>query len=229
VRLAYNANGHVTNRWTPEFRQHHLLSGCPGNVTNVVYPAYSVSYYLDGLSRVTNMVDLVGTNHFHLDSAKAWRAEWPVVNESGPWSGDTETIRLRSRPPHFVQHRLTRSPFNLSYDSAWRMTNLTSSAGNFGYQYPASSDHASRFAHHPAQLVLRHESLRFAWPSGLHRLSHYWGHVLDGYSYTHDLLGLRTNVTRDFGLTTNIVAIGYFDAIEQLTYWSGKESDGTHA
>ncbi len=30
-----------------------------------------------------------------------------------------------------------------------------------------------------------------------------WGHVLDGYSYTHDPLGLRTNITRNLGLTTN--------------------------
>jgi RHS repeat-associated protein len=44
--------------------------------------------------------------------------------------------------------------------------------------------------------------------SWLDRLGHTamlngWGHVLDGYGYTNDPLGLRTNVTRNLGLTAN--------------------------
>src|SRR6266702_7098266 len=57
-------------------------------------------------------------------------------------------------------------------------------------------------------------------------LVNYWGHVLDGYSYTHDPLGLRTNIVRDFGLTTNGVTVGY-DAIEEIVSWSAKESGGS--
>ena len=56
-------------------------------------------------------------------------------------------------------------------------------------------------------------------------LVNYWGHVLDGYSYAHDALGLRTNIVRDLGLTTNTVAVAY-DGIGELTSWSAKESNG---
>ncbi len=52
-----------------------------------------------------------------------------------------------------------------------------------------------------------------------------WGHVLDGYGYTGDPLGLRTNLTRNLGLTTNSLAVGY-DSIGQLVSWSGKETGG---
>jgi hypothetical protein len=53
-------------------------------------------------------------------------------------------------------------------------------------------------------------------------LANYLGHTLDGYGYGLDLLGLRTNITRNLGLTTNTVAIGY-DGIGQLTSWSARE------
>ncbi len=53
-------------------------------------------------------------------------------------------------------------------------------------------------------------------------LVNFWGHTLDGYGYTHDPLGLRTNITRTLGLTTNTVGVG-FDNIGQITSWSAKE------
>jgi len=57
-------------------------------------------------------------------------------------------------------------------------------------------------------------------------LINYWGHVLDGYTYTHRPLSLRTNIVRDFGLTNNSVIVGY-DSINQLISWSAKESGGS--
>src|SRR6266404_3717775 len=57
-------------------------------------------------------------------------------------------------------------------------------------------------------------------------LVNYWGHVLDGYSYTHDPLGLRTNIVRDFGMTTNSVTVGH-DTIDEIISWSAKESSGS--
>jgi RHS repeat-associated protein len=49
---------------------------------------------------------------------------------------------------------------------------------------------------------------------------------LDSYSYIPDPLGLRTNIVRNLGLTTNSVSIG-IDNIGQLTSWSAKETGGT--
>jgi RHS repeat-associated protein len=57
-------------------------------------------------------------------------------------------------------------------------------------------------------------------------LADQFGHVLDGYVYGLDALGLRTNITRNLGLTTNTVAVGY-DGICELTGWSGREAGGT--
>jgi RHS repeat-associated protein len=53
-------------------------------------------------------------------------------------------------------------------------------------------------------------------------LVNHWGHVLDGYGYGYDFLGLRTNITRDLGLTNSSVAVGY-DSVGQLTSWQARE------
>src|SRR5438034_2864184 len=50
--------------------------------------------------------------------------------------------------------------------------------------------------------------------------------IRHGYSYTHNPLGLRTNIVRDFGLTTNSVTVGY-DTIDEIISWSAKESSGS--
>jgi hypothetical protein len=65
---------------------------------------------------------------------------------------------------------------------------------------------------------------------GLARLTNtalldYWGHVLDGYGYLLDGWGLRTNLTRQLGLTTNMVAVTN-DGIGQLIGWGGSELGG---
>jgi len=56
-------------------------------------------------------------------------------------------------------------------------------------------------------------------------LLNYWGHPLDGYLYTNDSWGLRTNITRQLGLTTNIVTVGY-DGIGELAFWTATEPGG---
>ncbi len=57
-------------------------------------------------------------------------------------------------------------------------------------------------------------------------MNNYWGHTLDGYTYAFDPLGLRTNITRNLGLTSSSVSVG-FDNIGQITSWLAKESGGT--
>jgi RHS repeat-associated protein len=106
------------------------------------------------------------------------------------------------------------------------MTGISSPAGVFGYAYATPN---------PASALVSGISL----PNGTFITNTYdtvarltdtasanqFGHVLDGCVYGLDLLGLRTNMTRNLGLTTNTVAIGY-DGIDQLTSWSGKETNG---
>jgi RHS repeat-associated protein len=48
---------------------------------------------------------------------------------------------------------------------------------------------------------------------------------LDGAAYEYAIPDLRTKITRDLGLTTNTVDLGY-DDLGQLTKWTGKEPGG---
>ena len=50
-------------------------------------------------------------------------------------------------------------------------------------------------------------------------MNNYWGHTLDGYLYGVDAWGLRTNITRELGLTTNIINAGY-DPIGEVDAWA---------
>jgi len=114
--------------------------------------------------------------------------------------------------------------FGYSYDSMWRMTNITSPAGTFGYNY--SPQHSTLIS----QLLLPNGAYITNSFDALARLketdlNNQWGHTLDGYAYQYDPLGLRTNITRNLGLTTSSVSVGY-DSIGQITSWLAKESGG---
>jgi RHS repeat-associated protein len=115
--------------------------------------------------------------------------------------------------------------FGYGYDSAWRLQSVTSPAGTFGYGYTVGQ------ASSPASLVRTIALPNSGWITNhydsLSRLDYtalvnYWGHVLDGYAYGYDYLGLRTSMTRDLGLTNSSVTVGY-DAIGQLTLWQARE------
>src|SRR6266851_3338637 len=59
-------------------------------------------------------------------------------------------------------------------------------------------------------------SLLLGCGSAFPNLVSYRGHILDGASYTHDPFGLRTNIVRDFGLTTNSVTVGESDGFRRV-------------
>ena len=110
------------------------------------------------------------------------------------------------------------------YDAAKRLTTLASPAGNFGYTY----DPVRHLQ--VAQLALPNGACLTNSYDGVARLTqsalnNHWGLTLDGYGYGYDLLGERTNVTRNLGLTTSIAAAGY-DPLSQLTSWTARETNG---
>ena len=216
-RFAYDLNGRATNRWTPEFGNTAYIRDPLGNVTNIVYPLSAIGYSYDALNQLTNMVDAVGTTKFGYTSGGQ------LQSEDGPWSNDTITYAYTQRLRTSMS--LNSQATTYSYDSAWRLTMLSSPAGSFDYQYPTSG------IQYPSRITLPNLASITNHYDQLERLDYtalinQWGHVLDGYSYTHDPLGLRTNIVRDFGLTTSSVAIGY-DAIGQLTSLSAKEQIGS--
>jgi RHS repeat-associated protein len=132
---AYDADGHVTNRWTPEKGNTGYAYDPVGNLTNISYPASSISYAYDALNRLTNMVDGVGTTAF------GYTAIGQLASETGPWANDTA---------NYTYNQELRTALNLAqpsgswsqtygYDAIWRMTNVVSPAGTFGYGYNFSA------------------------------------------------------------------------------------------
>jgi RHS repeat-associated protein len=232
---SYDADGHVTNRsmtgtetaYTYDVPITGTNTGytyyAVGNLTSIIYPQLTISYQYDAINELTNMTDGIGTTKF------TYTATGQLASETGPWSSDT--IALGYNQGHRTSLSLTQ-PSSLwsqsyAYDAEWRMTNLTSPAGAFGYAYatpnPASALISGIALPNWASITNAYDSLARLTNTAL---LNYWGHTLDGYGYGLDLLGLRTNITRNLGLTTNTVAIGY-DGVGQLTSWSARESSET--
>lgn len=222
---AYDANGRVTNRWTPASTNTSYYYDLVGNLTNTIYsgsPALTLSYAYDALNRLTNMIDAVGTTAFKYTSNGQLASEsYPLSSSSGTISY-VYTQGLRSS---LTINSSTPSTINYSYDNAWRLQTLTSPAGSFGYGYAASASALVQSITLPnaAYITNTYDSLARLKSTSL---DNYWGHVLDGYTYGLDHLGLRTNVLRNLGLTASSVTAGY-DNIGQLTSWNAQETNGT--
>jgi len=167
------------------------------------------------------MVDAVGTNSF------VYTPVGQLASETGPWPSDTVSY-LYSQ---MLRTNLTLSQSSGSwvqgyaYDNAWRMTSVVSPAGTFDYSYnfqPASSQVTGTTLPNGASITNSYDSLARLTQTAL---NNQWGHTLDGYTYTLDALGLRTNIVRNFGLMSSSVAVGY-DKSGQITSWLAKEASG---
>ena len=128
LKLTYDANGWLKTRWTPEKGTTTFIPDAVGRVRTNVYPSNpQVVFSYDGNGRLTTLVDSLGVTAFTYSPAGQSQ------NEDGPWANDTVS--------RVYDHRL-RSSLTLNsqtttygYDSAYRLTNIISSAGAFGYQY----------------------------------------------------------------------------------------------
>jgi RHS repeat-associated protein len=221
-RFAFNANGWITNRWTPEKGNTGYTFDNVGNLKSIVYPQQTNSFAYDALNRLTNMVDAVGTTAFSYTPAGR------LQTENGPWANDTLTYTYVQGLRTALTLSQTTSNWSESfgYDSGWRLQTLTSPAGSFTYGYnfqPASSLVTGISLPNGANIVNSYDSLARLTGTAL---NNHWTHPLDSYTYTPDALGLRTNIVRNLGLTSSTVTAG-FDNIGQLTSWSAAEAGGT--
>jgi RHS repeat-associated protein len=216
--LTRDPNGQVTNRWTRQFGNTVYRRDPTGWVTNLLYvvTGQSVSYALDALHQVIGMADQVGTTQF------GYTPTGQLQSETAPWPGSTLSLGYTEG----LRTSLSLGSFSVGYhyDSAWRLDTLSSSAGTFGYS------HDPQRSTLPALLTLPNGAWVTNHYDSLARLDYTalvnpWGHVLDGYGYGLDLLGLKTNIARDLGLTSSTVSVGY-DNAEQITSWSARESNG---
>ena len=224
VRLAYDPNGRLTNRWTPQFGNTVYSYDPVGRLTNVAYPGTSftpVTYAYDPNGRLTNMVDATGAIRFGYTPAGQRQSE------SGPWGSDTVSITYTNRLRQTLsvaQPGGANWGQTYAYDAAFRLQAITAPMGSFNYGYsataPASSLVQSLVLPNNTFILYGYDSLDWLRTNGLFNR---WGDVLDGYTYLTDPAGLRTNLTRSLGMATNAVTIGY-DAIGQVTSWSASEA-----
>lgn len=215
-RFAYNANGWLTNRWTPEKGDTGYSFDNVGNLKTITYPSSTINYLYNADNWLINMADSVGTTVFSYTSAGQ------LQSESNSWAAVSYTYSQGLRTAMSIGS--WGQTYN--YDSIWRITSVVSPAGAFGYSYnfnPASSLVTGISLPNGANIVNSFDGLARLTQTAL---NNQWGHTLDGYSYSPDALGLRTNIVRNLGLTSSSVAVGY-DNIGQLTSWVAKESGGT--
>ena len=223
LTYSYDADGRVTNRSMMGTNTGYAYDAV-GNLKTITYPTATYNYYYDAINELTNLTDSFGTTTF------AYTPTGQLSNETTTAAGwSSAAISFGYTQGHRTSLTLTQPSGTWSqtygYDGAWRMTSLASPAGSFGYQYAISG----------AQNLISGITLPGGASiangyDGLARLTstallNPWGHVLDGSSYLLTSNGLRINITRELGMTTNIVTAGY-DPIGQLTNWSGQEASG---
>jgi RHS repeat-associated protein len=223
-RFSYNPNGWVTNRWTPQNGNAGYGYDNVGNLTSIAYPSSSITYVFNALNQLTSMVDAVGTTTFSYTPAGQ------LASEKSPWTNNTVTYTYVQGLRTALNLTQPSSSWSQTYgfDAAWRMTNIVSPAGAFGYSYnvqPESSLVSEISLPNEAYITNSFDSLARLTQTSLNNY-YKWGHTLDGYSYGFDALGLATNITRNLGLTSSSVAVG-FDNIGQITSWMAKETNGT--
>ncbi|HEY5911514.1 MAG TPA: RHS repeat-associated core domain-containing protein [Verrucomicrobiae bacterium] len=219
LRYIYNPEGRLTNRWsvakgTTSYGYDYL-----GNLTNITYPQSTISYGYDSLNRLTSMVDPVGTTSF------TWTDGDQLVSEDGPWNADTVSYTYTSRlrtALSLLQPNASPWVQTYGYDSDGRLTNVTSQAGAFGYQYPDNRFDLIR------QLTLPSGAYSSRAYDDLARLTditlyHPNGTVLDSHGYSYDMGSQRT---QQVFTAANFVNYTY-DNIGQLKTAAGWEQDGT--
>ncbi len=224
ISYVYDAGGRLTNRWMVGPNNTGYAYNPVGNVTSITYSNASpltVSFAYDILSRLTNMVDKIGTNTYTYTPAGQLLTETETA-----WASDT--VSNSYSQGHRTGLNVTQPSGSWSqtytFDLAWRMMTNTSPAGSFGYAYDATGHQLVDEISLPdaAYITNTHDSVARTKSTAL---ANQWGHVLDGYSYGYDLAGRRTTLTRNFGLGYNNVAVGY-DPAGQIKSWSATEVSG---
>jgi RHS repeat-associated protein len=223
-RYTRDPNGQITNRWTPQFSNTVYGFDPVGNLTNITYfgsSAPAVTMVFDALNRLQTMVDGAGTSTFN------YTAAGQLQTEDGPWANDTITnsyIQQLRQTLSLAQPSGGAWSQTYSNDLTGRFQSLSSPAGAFNYAYLSGISPLVQTIGLPNGASISNHFDSLFRMDGTSLINH-WGHILDGYGYVHDPLGLRTNITRNLGMTTNFVSVSY-DNIGQITSWSATESNG---
>jgi RHS repeat-associated protein len=215
----YDADSHLTNRWSAAKTNTFYLYDAVGNLTNILYPVSSnIVLQYDALNRLTNLVDAVGTTVYSYDQVGQ------LLSEVGPWTNDTVsytyTNRLRTGLS-LLQPGTSAWTESYGYDSTRRLNSLTSSAGTFGYTYdPVQLQRVVGLSlGDGANIANTYDGVARMTGTYLHDSG---GALLDQYAYGYNLAGQRTNVVRTAGDHVNYA----YDNIGELTTANGFEVTG---
>jgi RHS repeat-associated protein len=220
---AYNANGWLVTNCTPA--RPNVTSyayDAAGNLTGVSYscgltPNVSLTY--DANNRLKTMADAVGNTTF------TWSDFGTLAAEDGPWAEDTVSYGYNESGLRaaltLVQPNASAWSQSYGYDGNWRLTELASPAGEFGYMFKDASRLIARLdLPNGSHVTNTYDELGRLLATALKNGG---GAALNSHGYTYDVAHQRTNQTLVDG---NWWQYGY-DALGQLTAAQGKEQGGT--
>ncbi len=207
VKYTYDADEHLTNRWLAATNNTGYSYDNVGNLMNITYSnaaPVTISYAYDALNRLTNMSDPTGT------TTRTYTGTGQLLTEAETGTGWTNnTVSSSYSQGHRIGLSVAQPVGSWgqtnTYDAAWRLQTVASSVGTFRYGYEAAASALVQ------SIALPNSALITNSYDGLARLGftevmNQWGHVLDGYTYAYDHLGLRTGIMRNFGIGYNNVA-----------------------
>jgi RHS repeat-associated protein len=215
----YDADNRLTNRWTPAKTNTYYRYDAVGNLTNIVYPVSSnIVLKYDADNRLTNLVDAVGATIYSYDGAGQ------LLSEDGPWTNDTVSYTYTNRLRTGLSLSQPGGSWSQSYgyDSARRLTSLTSPAGAFGYTYDPLQLQRVVGVSLPnnANVVNAYDSVARMLST---KLMNSGGTILDAESYNYNQGNQRLTETNTAGDYRNYS----YDNVGELTTAIGRESSGT--
>src|SRR6266699_2289269 len=224
-RYQYDAGNRLTNRWSAAKGTTTYKCDQVGNLTNVVYPlTTNIVLRYDALNRLTNMLDTVGTTVYGY-------ANQFLTSEDGPWDTDTVSYTYNNRLRNgltLLQPNASSWTQSYGYDSANRLSSLSSPSGSFGYNYSTGVGGATSSSSLIQKLALPNGSyITNTFDSAgrllTTKLLNSSASVINSHAYGYNLVGQRTTLTNTAGNYVNYT----YDLIGELKTAMGKESGGS--
>jgi len=216
----HTANGWVSAHWTPAKGLTQYGYDGLGQLTNVNYPSSpDLDFEYDAAGRLTHWVDGLGTHRLR------WTAWGALASEDGPWAQDTLSYGYNGsalrESSSLAQPNASPWAQSHGYDSLWRLTNLVSAAGSFGYSYRGASRQVAGLGLPTGGVVTNaYDDLGRLLST---RLEDATGAVLNAHGYQYDAADQRTHQTLTAG---NRWEYDY-DGLGQLRAAVGRETNGT--
>lgn len=216
----YDPNSRLTNRWSAAKGATIYRYDPVHNLTNVDYAnSADLSMQYDALKRLTNMIDGVGNTKYGYDVVGQ------LLSEDGPWDQDTVNYsyqhRLR-RGTSVQQRNASAWALGYSYDSARRLTGVTSPVGSFSYDYHPVQHYLVRKLTLPGSAYITNafDAETRLLTTKLNNSAH---DTLNLHSYEYNEGNQRTKQTRTDGSFVNYA----YDSIGQLLRADGREEGGS--